>query len=146
MPQRQLYCKASLCNTEEAKEKDPVHYSVKVPVEPRLVSHASQSQVTVRQRHLDKEGRLLRTQSLSSQPYSWYLSKELLFVGQTAYSTRRQSYLELSLYSLIRQCRERECASSGISRPKAYSCRDKILRGMAKLKSEEMSTIEMKKP
>jgi hypothetical protein len=40
-PQRQLCCKASLCDKEEAKEKDPVHYSVKVPVEPGLVSPAS---------------------------------------------------------------------------------------------------------
>jgi hypothetical protein len=145
-PQRQLYCKAPLCDKEEAKEKDPVHYSVKVVVELGLVSPTSQSQAAVRPRRLDKEGRLLQTQSLSSQPYSGNSSRELLSVGRTAYSTRRQSYLELSLYSLIQQYRERECTSSGITCPKAYSRRDEILRGMAKLKSTEMSTVEVKKP
>jgi hypothetical protein len=68
-PQRQLYCKASLCVTKEAKEKDPIHYNVKVLIEPGLVSRASQSQADVQQQHSDKEGRLLQTQSLSSQPY-----------------------------------------------------------------------------
>jgi hypothetical protein len=139
-PQRQLYCEASLCNKEEDKEKDPVNYSVKVPGESGLASPASQSQAAMRPRHLDKEGRLLRTQSLSSQPYPWYSSRELLLVGRTAYSDRRQSYPEPSLCSLIRQCRERECASSGITCPKAYSYRDEILRGMAKLKLGEIGT------
>jgi hypothetical protein len=67
-------------------------------------------------------------------------------MGQTAYSSRRQAYPEPSLCSLIRQCRERERASSGITRQKAYSHRDEILRGMAKLKSKEMGTEEVKKP
>jgi hypothetical protein len=67
-------------------------------------------------------------------------------VGQTAYSARRQSYPEPSLYSLIWQCRERERASSRITRPKAYSRRDEILRKMAKLKSVEMDIVEVKKP
>jgi hypothetical protein len=39
--QKQLYCKASLCDKEEAKEKDHVHYNVKVRGDPRLVSPAS---------------------------------------------------------------------------------------------------------
>jgi hypothetical protein len=41
--QRQLYCKASLCNSEEVKEKDPIHYNVNFFVEPAIVSHVSQS-------------------------------------------------------------------------------------------------------
>jgi hypothetical protein len=67
-------------------------------------------------------------------------------VGRTAYSDRRQSYVEPSLCLLIRQCRERERASSRITRPKAYSRRDEILRGMVKLKSREIGTVEVKKP
>jgi hypothetical protein len=65
-PQRQLYCKASL-DMDEAKEKDHVHCSINIPVERGLVSPTSQSQAAVRPRRLDKEGRLLRTQSLSNQ-------------------------------------------------------------------------------
>jgi hypothetical protein len=144
-PQRQLYCKASL-NKDEAKEKDHVHYNVNIPVERGLVSPASQSQATVRPRHLDKEGRLLWTQSLSNQRSLGYSSRELLSVGPTTYSSRHQSYPQPSLCSLIRQCRKCEHASSGITRPKAYSCRDEILRGIAKLKSKEMGTEEVKKP
>jgi hypothetical protein len=144
-PQRQLYCKASL-DMDEAKEKDHVHYNINIPVERGLVSPASQSQAAVRPRHLDKEGRLLRTQSLSNQRSPGYSSRELLSVGPTAYSSRRQSYLQPSLCSLIRQCRERERASSGITLPKAYSHRDEILRRIAKLKSKEMGTKEVKKP
>jgi hypothetical protein len=105
-PQRQLYCKASL-DKDEAKEKDHVHYSIKVPVERGLVSPALQSQAAVRPQRLDKEGRLLRTQSLSNQRSPGYSSRELLSVGPTAYSSRRQSYPEPSLCSLIRQCRVR---------------------------------------
>jgi hypothetical protein len=100
----------------------------------------------VRPRHLDKEGRLLRTESLSNQHSPRCSSRELLSVGPTAYSSRRQSYPEPSLCLLIRQCRERESKSSGITRPKAYSRRDEILRGIAKLKSKEMDTKEVKKP
>jgi hypothetical protein len=100
-PQMQLYCKASL-DKDEAKEKDHVHYSVKVPVERGLVSPALQSQAAVRPRCLDKEGRLLQTQSFSNQHSPGYSSRELLFVGPTAYSSRRQSYPEPSLCSLIR--------------------------------------------
>jgi hypothetical protein len=100
-PQRQLYCKASLCDKEEAKEKDPIHYSVKVPGDPGLVSLASQSQAAMRLRRLDKEGQLLQTQSLSSQPYPRYSSRELLLVDRTAYSDRHQSYPKPSLCLLI---------------------------------------------
>ena len=100
----------------------------------------------VRQWHLDKEGRPLRTQNLSNQHSLGYSSRELLFVDPTVYSFRCQSYHEPSLCSLIQQCRERERASFGIARPKAYSHRDEILRGIAKLKSKEMGTKEMKKP
>jgi hypothetical protein len=144
-PQMQLYCKASL-DMVEAKENDHVHYSVNIPVERGLVSPASQSQAAVRPRRLDKEGQLLRTQSLSNQRSPGSSLRELLSVGPTAYSCRRQSYPESSLCSLIRQCRERERASTRITRPKAYSHRDEILRGIAKLKSKEMGTKEVKKP
>jgi hypothetical protein len=40
-PQRQVYYKALLQDMEEAKEKDPVHYSIKVPIDPTTVSRAS---------------------------------------------------------------------------------------------------------
>jgi hypothetical protein len=43
IPQRQLYYKASLYDTKEAKEKDPIHYNVNFFVEPAIVSHVSQS-------------------------------------------------------------------------------------------------------
>jgi hypothetical protein len=66
-------------------------------------------------------------------------------VGRTAYSAKRQSYPEPLLCLLIRQCKEREHTSSGITYPKAYSRRDEILREMAKLKSAEMGTVEVKK-
>jgi hypothetical protein len=70
-PQRQLYGKASLAR-DEAKEKDHIHYSIQIPVERGLVSPAPQSQAVVRPQHLDKEGRLLRTQSLSNQHSTGY--------------------------------------------------------------------------
>jgi hypothetical protein len=130
----------------EAKENDHVHHSVNIPIERGLVSPALQSQAAVRPRCLDEEGQLLRTQSLSNQRSLGYLSRELLSVGPTAYSSRRQSYPEPSLCSLIRQCKEHERASTGITRLKAYSHRDKILRGITKLKSKEMGTKEVKKP
>jgi hypothetical protein len=58
-PQRQLYCKASLRNTKEAKEKDLIHYSVEVLIEPAIVSPLSKSHAAVPLRHSGKEGRLL---------------------------------------------------------------------------------------
>jgi hypothetical protein len=67
-------------------------------------------------------------------------------VGSTAYSSRRQSCPEPSLCLLIWQCRKHEHASSRITRPKAYSHRDEILKGIAKLKSKEMGTKKVKKP
>ena len=82
---------------------------------------------------------------MSNQRSPGYSSRHLLSVGPTIYSSRRQSYPESSLYLLIWQCRECERASSGISHPKAYSHRDKILRGIAKLKSKEMGIEEVKK-
>jgi hypothetical protein len=87
-PQRQLYGRASL-DRDEAKEKDHVYYSIQIPVEHGLVSPASQSQAAVLPRCLDKEGRLLRTQSLSNQHSTGYSSRELLSVGLTAYPFRR---------------------------------------------------------
>jgi hypothetical protein len=54
-----------MCGTEEAKEKDPVHYSFEVPVEPVAISCISQLHAVVPLQHLNKEGRLFQTQSLS---------------------------------------------------------------------------------
>ena len=144
-PQKQLYYKASL-DKDEAKEKDHVHYSVSTPVERKLVSSTLQSQAAVRAQRLDKERQFLWTQSLSNQYSPGYLSRHLLSVGPIAYSSRRQSYPKPSLCLFIWQCRKRERASSGISHPMAYSHRDKILRGITKLKSKEMGIEEVKKP
>ena len=144
-PQRQLYSKASI-DKDEANEKDHVHYKISVPKERKLVSSVPQSEAAVQPRRLDKEGRLLRTQSLLNQRSPRLSSRHLLSVGPIAYSSKRQSYPKPSLFSLIRQCRERERASSGINHPKAYSCRDEILKGIAKLKSKEMGIEEAKKP
>ena len=144
-PQRQLHCKA-LLDKDEVKEKDHVYYSISVLVEQELISSASKLQAVVRPRHLDKKGRPLWTQSLSNQRSPRYSSRELLSMGPIAYSSRHQSYLKPILCSLIRQCRRHERTSSGITRPKAYSCRDEILRGIAKLKSKEMGIEEVKKP
>ena len=113
-PQRQLYYKASL-DKDEAKEKDHIHYNVNIHIEREVVSPTSQSQAAVRPGRLDKESRLLWTQSLSNQCSLGYSLRELQFVGLIAYSYRHQSYLEPSLCLLIWQCREHEHASPGIS-------------------------------
>jgi hypothetical protein len=72
--------------------------------------------------------------------------KDCVSTGWNAYSVRRQSYPEPSLFTLIRQCRKWEHASVGISRPKAYSRRDEILKGMAKLKSGKMGNVGVNMP
>jgi hypothetical protein len=94
----------------------------------------------------EKRGRFLRTQSLSSQPSLQLMTRDCVSTGRNAYSVRRQSYPEPSLFMLIRQCRERERASARVSRPKAYSRRDEILKGMAKLKSEKMGNVGVNMP
>jgi hypothetical protein len=47
---------------------------------------------------------------------------------------------------LIRQCREWEHASIGVSHPKAYLPQDEILKGIAKLKSEKMGNVGVNMP
>ena len=47
---------------------------------------------------------------------------------------------------LIRKSKERERVSTGVSYLKAYSCRDEILKGIAKLKSGKMGSIGMNLP
>jgi hypothetical protein len=89
---------------------------------------------------------LLRSQSLTSQPLLQLTTKDFVSTGWNAYSVQRQSYPEPSLFMLIRQCRERERASARISRPKAYSHRNEILKGMAKLKFRKMSNIGVNMP
>jgi hypothetical protein len=88
IPQRQLYCKASLCNMEEAKEKDSFNYSNSVSIEPQIVHRASQSHVGVRLRDLDKELCLLWIWSLSCHPYPRLLFGELLSTGRNAYAAK----------------------------------------------------------
>jgi hypothetical protein len=73
-------------------------------------------------------------------------TRDCVSSGRNAYSVRRQSYPELSLFTLIRQCRERERASAGVSRPKAYSYQDEILKGIAKLKSGKIGSVGVNMP
>jgi hypothetical protein len=54
-PQRQLYCKAALCGTDNVNG---------VKVGPPSKSRASHSYVSRRRSHAEKGGRLIRTQSL----------------------------------------------------------------------------------
>jgi hypothetical protein len=58
-PQRQLYCKAVLCGTDNVNG---------VSVEPPSKSRASHSHVSRRRSHAEMGGRSVRTQSLSWQP------------------------------------------------------------------------------
>ena len=74
------------------------------------------------------------------------LTRGCVSSGQNAYSVRRQSYPEPSLFTLIWQSREQECASARVSRPNAYSHQDKILKGIAKLKSRKMDSIGVNQP
>jgi hypothetical protein len=67
-------------------------------------------------------------------------------VGRNAHAIRRQSYPEPLLFSLSRRSREREQVSAGTSWPMPYSRHDEIMRGMAKLKTREMGSVELKKP
>jgi hypothetical protein len=145
-PQRQLYSKLPICSIEEAKETDPVHYDNEVRIQPATKLRESLSYGFGRHQLPEKRGRLLQTKSLTSQPSLQLSTRDCVSTGRNAYSVRYQSYPEPSLFTLIRQCRERERASAGVSCPKAYSHRDEILKGMAKLKSEKMGNVGMNMP
>jgi hypothetical protein len=96
-PQRQLYYKAALCNTDKVNG---------VSVGPHSKSCALHSHVSRRRSHGEKGGCPVRTQSLSWQPSPPLSSGDL--VGRNAHAIRRQSYHELSLFSLTRRSREQE--------------------------------------
>ena len=107
-PQRQLYSKPPVCNIEEAKEIDPMHYNKEVWVQPatkllKLLSHGSgQHQLP------EEQGHLLWTQSLTRKPSLQLSTRGCVSSGQNAYSIHRQSYPKPSLFKLIWQSRERE--------------------------------------
>jgi hypothetical protein len=145
-PQRQLYSKPPVCSTEEAKEIDLVHYDKEVWVQPATKLLESLSHGSGRHQLPEERGRLHRTQSLTRQPSLQLSTRDCISSGRNAYSVRRQSYPKPSLFMLIRQCREWERASAGVSCPKAYSRRDEILKGIAKLKSEKMASIGVNMP
>ena len=136
-PQRQLYCKAALCSTDKVNG---------VSVGSPLKSRALHSHISRRRSHIEKGGCLVHTQSLSWQPSPTVSSGSLVSMGQNAHAIRHQSYPEPSLYPLSWQSREQEQVSTRTSWPMPYSCRDEIMRGMAKLKAQEMGSIESKKP
>jgi hypothetical protein len=141
-----IFIHQDLISTEEAKEIDLVHYDNEVCVEPTTKLCELQSHRFRRHQLSEKGGRLLRIQLLSSQPSLQLSTRDLVSMGLNAYSVRRQSYLEPSLFTLIRQCREWKRASAGVSSPKAYSRQDEILRGMAKLKSGKMGNVGVNMP
>jgi hypothetical protein len=143
-PQRQLYCKATLCSTDNINAKDSVHYNISMG--PPSKSCASHSHVPQRHSHVEKGGRLVRTQSLSWQPLPPLSSSDLVSMGRNAHAIKCQVYPEPSLFSLSQRSREREQVSAGISWPMPYSRRVEIMRGMAKLKAREMGNVELKKP
>jgi hypothetical protein len=145
-PQRQLYTKPPVCSTEEAKETDPVHYDKEVWIQPATKLLESLSHGSSRHQLPEERCRLLRTQSLIRQPSLQLSTRDCISLGWNAYSVRGQSYPESSLFLLIRQCRERERASTGVSHPKAYSHRDEILKGIAKLKSGKMGSVGVNMP
>jgi hypothetical protein len=119
-PQSQLYSKPPVCNTEEAKETDPVHYDNEVCVQPATKLYESLLHGSGRHQLPEKRGRLLRTQSLIRQPSLQLSTRDCVSMGRNSYSVRRQSYPEPSLFTLIWQYRKHEHASVGVSRPKAY--------------------------
>jgi hypothetical protein len=113
---------------------------------PPSKSRTSHSHVSRRRSHAEMGGRLVRTQSLSWQPSPLLSSGNLVSVGRNAHAIKHQSYLEPSLFLLSRRSREWEQVSTGTSWPMSYSHRDKIMRGMTKLKAWEMGSVESKKP
>ena len=60
-PQRQLYSKPPICNTEQAKEIDPMHYDKEVRVRPTTKLLESLSHGSGRHQFLEEQGRLLWT-------------------------------------------------------------------------------------
>jgi hypothetical protein len=79
-PQRQLYCKAVLYDTDNVNG---------VSMGPPSKSCASHLHVLQRRSHAEKGGRLVWTQSLSWQPSPPLSSSDLVSVGRNAYAIRR---------------------------------------------------------
>ena len=146
IPQRQLYSKPLVYSIEDAKEIDPVHYDKEVQVQPTTKLLESLSHRSGQHQLPEERGCLLRTQSLTRQPSLQLLTRDCISSGWNAYFVRRQSYLEPSIFMLIWQSRERECASAGVSCPKAYSHQDEILNGIAELKAGKMGSVGMNMP
>jgi hypothetical protein len=136
-PQRQLYCKATLCGMENVNG---------VSMGPPSKSRTSHSHISRRRSHAEMEGRPIRTQSLSWQPSPPLSSGDLVSVDRNAHAIRCQSYPKPSLFLLSQRSREWEQVSTGTSWLMSYSRRNEIMRGMAKLKSREMDSVESKKP
>jgi hypothetical protein len=72
-PQRQLYCKAALCSMDNVNG---------VSIGPPSKSRASHSYFSRRRSHVEKEGRPIRTQSLSRQPSPPLSSGDVVLVGR----------------------------------------------------------------
>ena len=121
-PQRQLYSKPPKYNVEDAKEIDPMHFDKEVRVHPASKLLESLSHGPSRHQLPEKRGRLHRTQSLTRQPFLQLSTRGCVSSSRNAYSVRRQSYPEPSLFMLIWQSKEWERAAVGVSHPKAYSC------------------------
>ena len=133
--QKELYSKPPKCNVEDAKEIDPVHSDKEVWIQLASKLLESLSHGPDRHRLPEERGCLRRTQSLTRQSFLQLSMRGCVSSGRNAYSVRCQFYPEPSLFTLIRQSRERERASTRVFRPKAYLRRDKVLRGIAKMKS-----------
>ena len=144
--QRQLYSKPPKCSIEDAKEIDLVHFDKEIQVQSATKLLKSLSYGSSRHWLPEERDRLLRTQSLIRQPSLQLLTKGCVSSGRNAYSVHHQSYPELSLFMLIRQSRERDCASARVSCPKAYLRQDKIPKGIAMLKSEKMDGVGVNFP
>jgi hypothetical protein len=117
-----------------------------VSVGPPSKFRTSHSHVSRQCSHAEKGGRPVWTQSLSWQPSPPLSLGDLVSRGRNAHTSKRQSYPEPSLFSLSRRSREREQVSSGTSWLMPYSRCDEIMREMAKLKSREIGSVELKKP
>jgi hypothetical protein len=105
-PQRQLYCKAALCGTNNVNG---------VTMGPPSKSRALHSHVSRRHSHAENGGRPIRTQSLPWQPSPPLSLGDLVSVGRNAHAIRRQSYPEPSLFLLSQRSKEREQVSTRTS-------------------------------
>jgi hypothetical protein len=123
-----------------------VHYDREVRLQPTTKLLESLSHGSSQHQLPEERGLLLWTQSLTRQPSLQLSTRDCVSSGRNAYSVRRQSYPEPSLFTLIRQCKEWERTSARVSRPKAYSRWDEILKGIAKLKSMKMGSIGVNMP